>query len=546
MKESVQQVFDYHQATKHHFNRYARGPGHLDWASQPDPFRRYFGAPLFHLGTDPPTGDLSYDLVFAHRNIPPSVLDVHGLSRLLLDSLALSAWKRAGAEAWALRVNPSSGNLHPTEGYVILGPMAGVDESPLVCHYAPREHALELRARFPVALWRKLIQGLPEETILLGLTSIHWREAWKYGERAYRYCQLDVGHALATISMAAAGLGWQARLVDGVSTESLSCLFGVFDPENAETEEPDCLVAIYPRNASTNPPQFLTPDVMTELRTASWQGRPNRLSAAHVKWQAIDAVSQVCRKPPLPGDALQTSHSDPMDSPPLSDRGIGFRRIIHQRRSAVAMDGITSMSRPAFFDLLLRTLPAPQRVPFFTLPWEPHVHLALFVHRVDGLSPGLYFLARNSGKKDELRSAMQRSFLWQKPPECPDALELYLLKEGDVRKTSMQISCFQDIASDGCFSVAMIAAFERPLNQYGSWFYQRLFWECGMIGQVIYLEAEAAGLRGTGIGCFFDDPTHELLGLKNHSYQDLYHFTVGGPIEDPRLTTLPPYPLASR
>ena len=63
-----------------------------------------------------------------------------------------------------------------------------------------------------------------------------------------------------------------------------------------------------------------------------------------------------------------------------------------------------------------------------------------------------------------------------------------------------------------------------------------------MLGQVFYLEAEAAGLRGTGIGCFFDDPMHDLLGLKGERYQDLYHFTVGGPVEDARLTTLPAYP----
>ncbi len=87
----------------------------------------------------------------------------------------------------------------------------------------------------------------------------------------------------------------------------------------------------------------------------------------------------------------------------------------------------------------------------------------------------------------------------------------------------------------------MIAEFERPLEEHGTWMYPRLFWECGMIGQVLYLEAEAAGLRGTGIGCFFDDAMHTLLGLMDTRYQSLYHFTVGGPEEDKRLTTLPAY-----
>ena len=62
-----------------------------------------------------------------------------------------------------------------------------------------------------------------------------------------------------------------------------------------------------------------------------------------------------------------------------------------------------------------------------------------------------------------------------------------------------------------------------------------------MIGQVLYLEAEAHGVRGTGIGCFFDDAVHEILGLENNQYQSLYHFTIGLPVEDPRLTTYPPY-----
>ncbi|MDD2335838.1 MAG: hypothetical protein PHD01_04590 [Geobacteraceae bacterium] len=105
----------------------------------------------------------------------------------------------------------------------------------------------------------------------------------------------------------------------------------------------------------------------------------------------------------------------------------------------------------------------------------------------------------------------------------------------------MEISCSQDIASEGCFSLGMLAEFYCTLEEVGPWFYPRLFWKCGMIGQVLYLEAEAAGLRGTGIGCYFDDPMHDLLGLKGTLYQDLYHFTVGGAVEDKRLATMPAY-----
>ena len=103
------------------------------------------------------------------------------------------------------------------------------------------------------------------------------------------------------------------------------------------------------------------------------------------------------------------------------------------------------------------------------------------------------------------------------------------------------MSCQQDIASDGAFSLGMVADFGDTVRANGAWWYRRLFWEAGVLGQVLYLEAEAAGVRGTGIGCYFDDAFHDLLGLEGDRFQDLYHFTIGGPVEDTRLQSHPPY-----
>ena len=206
------------------------------------------------------------------------------------------------------------------------------------------------------------------------------------------------------------------------------------------------------------------------------------------------------------------------------------------------MDGQTVMERDAFYRMLLRTLPRPGAAPFAMLPWPPRVHLAIFVHRVTGLAPGLYLLARDPGRPTDAACGAEAGVcLGDSADGCPPELPLFRLASGDTRGIASRISCGQDIAADGCFSLGMLAEFERPLTEHGAWVYPRLFWECGMIGQVLYLEAEAAGLRGTGIGCFFDDGMHSLLGLKDRRYQSLYHFTVGGPLEDERLTTLPAY-----
>jgi hypothetical protein len=87
----------------------------------------------------------------------------------------------------------------------------------------------------------------------------------------------------------------------------------------------------------------------------------------------------------------------------------------------------------------------------------------------------------------------------------------------------------------------MLAEFSEVVKP-APWRYRQLHWEAGLLGHVLYLEAEAAGFRGTGIGCFFDDAFHEVLGVADTRFQTIYHFTVGLPLIDDRITTLPPYP----
>jgi hypothetical protein len=183
----------------------------------------------------------------------------------------------------------------------------------------------------------------------------------------------------------------------------------------------------------------------------------------------------------------------------------------------------------------------PGLVPFRALPWRPAIHLAIFVHRVDGLPPGLYLLARDAGRRDELRAAMRAEFRWSTPEGCPDDLALRCLALGACGPIARSVSCGQDIAADGAFSLGMIAELEPRLRAHGAWFYRCLHWEAGMVGQVLYLEAEAAGISATGIGCFLDDLMHELLGLRGAAWQTLYHFTVGGAVLDARLRTIDAY-----
>src|SRR6059058_6612452 len=220
----------------------------MDWATQPDPFRRYEGASLVPLPFPEMGQALPYWQLYVADSIEPAPLSIDSISLFFRYALSLTAWKRFHETTWSLRANPSSGNLHPTEGYALLPAVGAIHDRPGVYHYAPREHGLERRADVDPSVWTALMAAFPEDSFLVGLSSIHWREAWKYGERAFRYCQHDVGHALPAVRYTAAALGWSAVLLDHLADDAVAALLGLnhtpsfagVDP--ADREHPDAVL----------------------------------------------------------------------------------------------------------------------------------------------------------------------------------------------------------------------------------------------------------------------------------------------------------------
>ena len=555
-------IHRYHDGTKHSFQRFARWLGYLDWASQPKPFRSFPGArviPLYPAPGAAPGGNRGYTptpVAFHHLtggSIAAVPIEASAVGDLLRHALGLSAWKQIGTSRWALRVNPSSGNLHPTEAYVVCGPIfeasgsADASRHAGVFHYAPDRHALEERCQFDAGAWAGACGG--QDVVLIALTSIEWREAWKYGERAFRYCQHDLGHAMAAISLSAAIMGWQAEILGAWSHRDVSLLTGSGRDEDfvdVEREEPAAVLAI----SAGRPPESIVRGadaVVRAVRGGSWSGHASLLSQDHVQWTFIDEIAQATQDPGRPFAALgakpsafDSTSSTPepgpwalLASPPVVRDA---RALVLRRRSAVAFDGVSDLEADQFFAMLASVMPA-RTPPWPLMWWTPRIHLVVFVHRVRGLESGVYLLGRDPAGFSRLKAAIGVDM----NPAHP-SLPFVRVVTGDVRAIARRLSCDQDIASEGFFSLGMLADFDASLEEYGPSFYRRLFWESGVLGQVLYLQAEALGKRGTGIGCFYDNAVHDLLGLESHHFQSVYHFTVGMPIEDARLTTEPGYP----
>ena len=565
---TLQIIKHYHQQTKHRPGAYARSAGFMDWANQPLPYRLYQGAEKIRL---PLPSLLKNELdnvpasyLYERSTKPAKAICLESIAALLQNSLGLSAWKSYNGTEWALRVNPSSGNLHPTECYLLLpdleieteGNLNSEHKNAYSTHYNPYINSLEKRAVLSESSSELLNK---KQGFAVVLTSIAWREAWKYGERAYRYCQHDLGHALAALNIAANLNGWQVEVLENVSNKKVQSILGLNQSNTVEEEVEyvDCICWVSCSNDHIeevkNPEKVKSLEEvkawLNDLPEITYVDPANQLSQSHQDWPIIDDVFNATHQQDLTFLTAETissssalsekflsvkNHAEQTDSSLIEQSA---QALIHQRRSAQSFDAIAStMSIDTFVSQLQKTLPE-KNILFSLLPQPAQTHLMLFVHHVEGINSGLYLWLRNPSHLNALKSAMHSDFEWSQTIENQP---LYLLKKGDYRKITKAVSCEQDIAADSTYSLGMLTKFEDNLIRSASQ-YPLLFWETGMIGQALYLAAESSGYRGTGIGCFFDDLVHDLLGLKDQQWQSLYHFTVGKHIDDMRISTKPAY-----
>jgi SagB-type dehydrogenase family enzyme len=542
-------VLAYHQRTKHQPQRFAAGPDTLDWDGQPNPFRHWAGAPLTRLPLRGQASAPTWQDVCTGQ-VGAAQMSRESLALLLALSLGLTAWKQLGPDRWPLRANPSSGNLHPTEAYVLSQGLAGLPDG--LYHYAADDHALAQRAVAPVSTASPAQTEQPTR-LWLGLSSVQWREAWKYGERAFRYCQLDAGHALGAVRYAAAVLGWQAHLVTGLTHAELAAWMGLdrdADFGRAEREEPEMLIALSPLPID---PAIAAMTAMAVAQAPQpwpdatvWQGQANRLDAHPMyRWPVIDEVAQASRQTQPEPDPM--TELPPATRPPWwASLGIApgdaqpAARLIRERRSAQHFDRRATMGHAAFQRLLAAVMPA-SGLPWDAWPHAPQVHVVAYAHRVEGVPAGAYVLPRSAEGQALLVAQLQQASRLSPMPGWPVALPLQAMAEHPTLSGTLRtLSCHQAIASDACVAFSLVADFQAPVQTQPA-AYRSLLQEAGLIGQALYLQAEAEGLRGTGIGCYFDDAVHELLGLRDTTLQVLYHFTVGQAVVDGRISTEPPY-----
>ncbi|MBL8292515.1 MAG: SagB/ThcOx family dehydrogenase, partial [Bryobacterales bacterium] len=223
-------------------------------------------------------------------------------------------------------------------------------------------------------------------------------------------------------------------------------------------------------------------------READWYTTtPNPLSAEIIGYPLIERIHE----------------STKLANPPVAVTGyasdVPFNTVVRRRRSALDFEGGDRTISLAQFETLVAC----------ALRRTQYVTLYAYVHRVDGLEPGVYRCGRES---------------------------LHLLLKGDQKVVAAGLSLQQQLAGNSCVTFSMVADLERATGQWGGRGYRYCFFEAGAIGQRLYVAAEALGFQSTGIGAFFDDAVHQYLNLKPEDGQVIYHFASGYAVKDRRIT----------
>jgi SagB-type dehydrogenase family enzyme len=486
---------EYHELTKHSVESLRRNPHYLDWANMPNPFRHYEGVPVLDLPADPPSPRISALEVLAGKTGTTLARDgAEFLSQLMFYSASISASKRVPTTGatYALRVNPSSGNLHPSEFHFRAQRLVGWSDG--FYHYRPSSHMAEQRA---IGDFGEKIVHTSAPLVFI-LTSIAWREAWKYRERAYRYCLHDIGHAWQALTLAARSMGCESFAHGHFSDDTVAerCLLH-------EDEWPMLIVELRGPSIPVRMPETVEPIL--------FGGQPNQLSEEQVPYPLIEqihAATKLSTESVIPLLAQPNSSGrGEISLPPNVSTSRTFGDVVRTRRSALDFRGGSESITFAQLSTILSTTKEPLFADFAT---KSFVQLYLYVHRVEGLAPGVYRY-------------------W------PEHAELEKIKEADQRLAAASLSLGQDLAGNACVAFSMIGDFESAARSYGDRGYRYVHFEAGAIGHRMYLASEALGLRSTGIGAFFDDRVNRYLDQSPEQGQVVYHFAIGYPVHDPRL-----------
>ena len=495
--ESFDAALTYHEATKHSEVTVGTSAHYLDWENRPSQFKEYQNLSSISLPKEFPHPKQNSLMAIGGPSDEEGSdkIGIETLAEILFFSAGLTRKMRIGNEFHYMRAASATGALYPIELYVISSKIPGLEAG--VYHFNPFHFCLVMvrKGDYRPTLEDAGSKDSSSAPFTVALTSIAWRNAWKYGARSYRHWFWDSGVIAANLLATAQSNGLRARLGMAFVDTEVDKLLALQPKKEATVALAVIGEGQQPKAGSAPPPirglnLEISPLSMEEVDyPVIWD--TNEASQFQTKSE-VEAWKKSAPKkgeitPVTPAFLLPKKSLE--SAPPLKQvilkRG-STRKFAHRQISFENLSTILEFSST--------------HIPLdFLSDDQSLIDFYFIANDVGGLAPGSYFYNPTTSSVEQLKLVKSRSM-------------------------SGYLSLGQPLFSDASVVFFLMTRLNHVLQSLGNRGYRAAQFEAGVRAGKIYLTAYAIGLGASG-STFFDDAVTEFFSP--HARDKSCMITVG-------------------
>ena len=483
--------------------------GHtLDWQNQPGIYKAYPNIEPLKLlrNIHPPEKGLFSVIKGRAVKDTPSVVDIDVISLIFLLTYSLTAKARHEGGEFYYRSVASAGALYPTEMYVALHGVKGIDNG--LYHFSIAHHGLSLlRKGSLVALIEKVVQPTTDKSpVITFFTSvIFFRSAWKYHDRSYRYHLLDTGHLVENLTLALKALAFPFTLCYDFDDHELNRLLGL-----DEKKEVCLTVCRIPGKEHVREQRELELQELPEtIRNASRSALEETVypSIGETHTAGTTLILSPEDKPVMINELGVFSKTWIDVSPPeVLPETMPYAEVIFHRRSKRNFVR-QSISHDCLMYLIHSLCAIDMETTPKTFDYTQCLGSGILIGNAEKLDPGFYILNTASSS-------------------------IGMVASGLFMDRMARVCLNQEWLANAAVHFLFMTNLEVLDRTWGARGYRYAMMSAGRMGERLYVAATAMGLGCCGIGAFYDGEAAELLGLNNESR--LLYLVGLGPVKSAR------------
>jgi hypothetical protein len=342
---------------------------------------------------------------------------------------------------------------------------------------------------------RKVINDMGHENdSYIIVTAIVDRQSSRYGDRAFRYALLDLGHALGALRYSLSRTNLMLNSCDFNDSE-ISDILGFHHEKISDASIATEIGLVLKVSNSVTLHESNTHDLVNRFIHADEISYYQPTYLQDFSW---DLSSKLI---PATNDGTSIF---------LNRRISGINKNIYFRLSPSKFnpDGI-GISQSSLMNCIYHSIVNIMQLSSLDKYDFPQFEFMMLVHHVDGLCPGLYSV-------DVIRDANSTK------------INFTLKQSGEFRDDAYYLSCFQECPRDCDAYFIAISDIWPAIKIHGGRYYREVHYLAGMLAHILQIEAIQNGLSSRVIGAFFDDELVNFLGFNSNAYSVVHTIAFGG------------------